>query len=105
MPTAQTEHSGHQRRLWFLTVAGGVAILGAAFLMVLRLGLDATSLANTESDPASGRVRGAYTVVESWLGFHRPSLLVRAGELAVAIAIMSAALYRVTKRFAGLRAG
>jgi len=87
MRSGQPEGAEHQQLGGLLTFAVRVVVLIGALLSALFLLLDATTLANTAPDPTIGRVRGAYTLVELWLGLSRPAPLVRIGELVLAVAI------------------
>jgi hypothetical protein len=99
MRSRQTKGAAHQQLGGFLTFAVQVAVLVGALLIALFLLMDATAVANTAPDPTIGRVRGAYTLVELWLGLSRPASLVRIGEIVLAVAITVWGFVRIRRRY------
>ncbi|MGV3720025.1 MAG: hypothetical protein ACO1SX_03860 [Actinomycetota bacterium] len=105
MRPAKPTGLAHQNLEGLLTFTEGVVVLIGALLVALFLLTDATTLANIAPDPTIGRVRGAFTLVELWLGFHSPAPLIRVGEIVLAVAILATGFVRIRQRFAQEGAG
>jgi hypothetical protein len=67
----------------FGRLARRALILAAAWLVSWWLVLDSWSYGLSPFDPATGRERGCYTDIETWLGFLQPSAWIRPAEQIV----------------------
>lgn len=71
------------RRKLLTAAALLVGMLAGAFLLV-----DSIVFRLAADDPASGRERGCYTEIETWMGLLHPSDGVRLTEFILAIALL-----------------
>ena len=68
------------------SVAIVLLLCGGVFL------LDSVSYGLAPADPITGKARGCYTLVETWLGYLEPSDAVRIAQTLVSLSVVVVAL-------------